>query len=80
VAFAAFDDRQRLTKSAGVVAIILSHMNIWIQPEFRFHIVFFDVNMYRLMRRSLVGIEEEPESALAEDYWHNVRSVPVDLS
>jgi hypothetical protein len=52
--FVGLDDLQQLATSAGIVAIILGHADFRYQPEFCFQVVFLDVNVYRLTRRSFV--------------------------
>jgi len=63
---------QQLTKSAGVVTIIVGHFNFRYHPEFCFQVVFPDVNVYWFSWRSFVGVEEKREASIAEDYWRDV--------
>ena len=69
--FVRFDDLQQLAESAGIVAIIVGQPDFRFQPEFCFDVIFIDVDMNRLTRRSFIGIEEKCEPAITEDHWHN---------
>jgi hypothetical protein len=61
-----FDDLQQLAESASVVSIIVGHPKFRFQPELRFHVVFFNVNVDRLLRCSFIGVEEKPEAAIVK--------------
>jgi hypothetical protein len=65
------DNPHQLAKSAGVITIIVGHVNFRMQPEFRFLIIFLNVNVHRFARRSFVRIEEESEATLTKSYWHS---------
>jgi hypothetical protein len=48
--------------------IMTSFDSHWVEPNFHFRVVPFNVNMRRLS--TVAGIEEKPVRTRAEDGWH----------
>jgi|SRR5208282_294923 len=70
------NDTKQFAKSPNIVTIILSHLDHRIQPNLCLHTVLLNVDMYRLARRTFVGIKEKPETAFLKDGWHNASRWP----
>jgi hypothetical protein len=64
------NDYQQLAKDPRAIALIVCHADLWSEPEFRFNLVLFNVNMGGLARRSFVGLEKEPEPSFSKDSRH----------
>ena len=71
------DNFNKPTKRACVVTIIVGYLDFWTKPELRLHVIFLHMDMDRFSGRSLVGVEEEAEAALSEDFWHWDECMPV---
>src|SRR6266568_9270487 len=69
------DDPDQLTKSSGIVAIIVGYLNRRSQPEFCLQLILFNMDVDWFTRRSFIGIEEKPEAALPKNDWHILRSL-----
>jgi hypothetical protein len=66
---------QQHAQRPSIEAFIIVYPNRGVQPEFRLQVVLRDVNVDRLLRRSLIRIEEEPEAALSKHFWHDASIV-----
>jgi len=52
--FVEFNNLQQLAENAGLITVIVRYANFRLQPEFRFHIVFLDMNVDRLAWHAFV--------------------------
>jgi hypothetical protein len=73
------NDDTQFANSTRPVTIIVGQFDRWIQPKLRFHTAPLNVDVHRFARRTLVGIKEKPESALAKDVWHVACNCKSDL-
>lgn len=63
-------DFQQFAKHTSIVAIIVCHSNLRLQPEFCFRRARNIVNVNRLTRQSFIGVEEKTETAILKDCGH----------
>jgi len=69
-----FDNADQSPDFAGAEAIVLGQSDVGKQPELCIDIGFSNMNMDRLARCSLKGVEMEPHPFESEHYRHQVSS------
>lgn len=67
---ARFNDLSQLLHNPGVETMIISESDLRIKPELAVGITPLDVDMHRLTRIALVGIEVKAVTFPAEDLGH----------